>query len=408
MPHPELDPDRIAEKTSIETGLDHFGDPWFHRPLDKLAHALREEAHLNPLGQFVAEGQIRKVLRDRLWAQQWFSRHPEILERPLPHPVIVVGAMRSGTTRLHRLLAADNRFAHLRFFETVSPVPKPDVPASNSDRRRIAMARHLLRAVRIASPRTQAIHPTGPMQPEEELGLLVSSAWGMKHEAQWSIPGYGRWSEQEDPRPAYEYMARLLKLVSWVRGDSSLKPWILKTPQHMLDLDALMQVFPDARLIFIHRDPVRVVGSACSLVWNQTNIHTDHADPHRIGREWLRKTSLQVKRMQDARMSIPERQMIDVHYADMDHDWRHVMGRIYRFLNMDIKPALPAMRRYLETASAEVAGPHRYTLESFGIEREDVIDELSDYIQAFEIPMPHQRTAQIYAASTKQAAAIPA
>ena len=110
--------------------------------------------------------------------------------------------MRSGTTRLHRLLAADPRFAHMRSFETVNPVPNPRFRPGDRDRRWIA-ARLALGAVHAANPTTAYIHPSGPFEPEEELGLLVRSLWGMKHEAQWHVPSYGRWSEGQDATPAY-------------------------------------------------------------------------------------------------------------------------------------------------------------------------------------------------------------
>src|SRR5690606_20741387 len=170
---------------------------------------------------------------------------------------------------------------------------------------RIVLARRIMRVARLANPRTLTIHPTGPMEAEEELGLLVSSFWGAKHEAQWWVPSYGRWSERQDATPAYRQMARLLRLVGWSQQASSLRPWVLKTPQHMLDLPALLRVFPDARLVFTHRDPLAVVGSAASLAWNQTIIYSDHADPLRVGAEALRKTRLQIERMIAARRAIP-------------------------------------------------------------------------------------------------------
>jgi hypothetical protein len=294
--------------------------------------------------------------------------------------------MRSGTTRMHRLLAADRRFTHLRSFETISPVPRPGFDGRGHDSR-IALARRIMRVARLANPRTLTIHPTGPMEAEEELGLLVSSFWGMKHEAQWWVPSYGRWCEAQDAAPAYRQMARLLRLIGWSQQASSLRPWILKTPQHMLDLPALLKVFPDARLIFTHRDPLAVIGSAASLAWNQTIIYSDRADAHRIGLEWLRKTALMIARMREARDSIPAGQRIDVHYEDMDADWRAVMTRVYRFLGLDIAPALPAMEAYQRRAAALKRRAHRYSLEEFGLTPQRVLGELGDYVQSYGVTL---------------------
>lgn len=354
-----------------------------------LLDALRDEARLNPAGDFSAMQQFHKVLTDRLWAQMWFKRHPETLERAIPRPVVIVGPMRSGTTRLHRLLASDHRFSHMRSFETISPVPRPDfedVLAGRKEDFRPVLASRVMRVARLANPRTLSIHPTGPFQPEEELGLFVSSMWGMKHDAQWQIPTYGRWCEAQDAEPAYRHLANLLRLVGWSQQVSSIRPWILKTPQHMLDLPALLKVFPDARLIFTHRDPQAVVGSAASLAWNQTILYSNHVDPTEIGREWLRKTEVMIARMRAARDSIPRERMIDVQYDDMDCDWQTTMKRIYAFLGLEIAPAIPAMERYLEAAKSLKRRPHHYSLEAFGLSAGEVAERLSDYTCTYAIP----------------------
>lgn len=385
LPLPCLDYQQLIEQAQLETGLTNFGDPWFRQPLRQMTQALREEAHLNPLGLFAAQGQLAKLLRERLWAQYRFETEPQILQQLLPPPVIVVGAMRSGTTRLHRLLAADHRFAHLRFFEAVCPAPHPQFVPGGPDPRP-AIAGRILSAVHRLNPRTATIHPTGPMEPEEELGLLVASAWGMKHETQWRVPAYGRWSEDQDATPAYRHMARLLRLVSWARQEVQSRPWVLKTPQHMLDLPALLRVFPDARLIFIHRDPVSVVGSACSLVWNQMIIHSDRVDSAWIGREWLRKTRLQIDRTKTARASLHPARAFDVHYAEMDRDWEQAMTRIYEFLDMDIAPALPAMRDYAGAATRRTRSRrHRYALSSFGLHEQSVREQFQDYFRDYDL-----------------------
>ena len=389
---PVLEKQNLLEEACDFTGLSDFGGRWFEGPLDVLLEALASEARLNASGEWTARAQFLKVLHDRLWAQQWFTRHPEILARPLPKPVIVVGPMRSGTTRMHRLLSSDHRFTHLRSFETISPVPRPEFTHGGRDSR-ITLAERVCKVAKLANPRTLTIHPTGPLEPEEELGLLVNSMWGMKHEAQWYVPSYGRWCEEQDATPAYEQMARLLKLVGWSQQASSLRPWILKTPQHMLDLPVLLKVFPDARLIFTHRDPLAVVGSAASLAWNQTIIYSDHADPAKIGEEWLCKTRLQIERMRAARDEIPSQRMIDIHYEDMERDWPASMERVYEFLDFDIEPALPAMEAYQRRTSALKRRPHEYSLEEFGLTEDRVFEGLGDYIKTYGIAMGGRRAA---------------
>jgi hypothetical protein len=385
-----LEKDYLLEEAVQATGLDDFGDRWFERPFEALLDSVRGEARLNAAGDFSAMKQFHHILRDRLYTQMWFKRHPEILTRPLRKPVVIVGPMRSGTTRLHRLLASDQRFAHLRSFETISPVPRPgfeEVMAGEEEDFRPKLASRIMKVARLANPRTLSIHPTGPYEPEEELGLLVASMWSMKHDAQWHVPSYARWCEGEDPVPAYRHMADLLRLIGWSQQESSLRPWILKTPQHMLDLPALLEVFPDARLIFTHRDPKQVVGSAASLAWNQTIIYSDHNDPARTGREWLGKTATMIKRMRSARDIIPAERMIDVQYEDMENDWRATMERVYRFLELDMEPAISGMQRYLERSANLKRHPHRYSLAEFGLREDEVNERFADYTETYGIPV---------------------
>ena len=348
---PRLDKDALLEEAAAATGLNDFGDRWFEKPFEVLLDSVKHEAQLNAAGEFSATKMFHHVLRDRLYTQMWFGRHPEILARPLKNPVVIVGPMRSGTTRLHRLLAADQRFAHLRSFETISPVPRPEfeqVLAGEAEDFRPKLAARILKVARLANPRTLSIHPT---------------------------------------IPAYRHMANLLRLIGWSQQESSLRPWILKTPQHMLDLPALLEVFPDARLIFTHRDPKQVVGSAASLAWNQTIIYSDHNDPAQTGRDWLGKTATMIARMRAARDAIPRERMIDVQYEDMETDWRGTMERVYRFLDLEMEPAVAGMEDYLDRSARLKRHPHRYSLAEFGLREDEVNERFANYTETFGIPV---------------------
>ena len=387
---PRLDKDALMEEAAATTGLNDFGDRWFEKPFEVLLDSVKHEAQLNAAGEFSATKMFHHVLRDRLYTQMWFGRHPEILARPLKNPVVIVGPMRSGTTRLHRLLAADQRFAHLRSFETISPVPRPEfeqVLAGEAEDFRPKLAARILKVARLANPRTLSIHPTGAYEPEEELGLVAASMYGMKWEAQWNVPSYAEWCHEESAIPAYRHMANLLRLIGWSQQESSLRPWILKTPQHMLDLPALLEVFPDARLIFTHRDPKQVVGSAASLAWNQTIIYSDHNDPAQTGRDWLGKTATMIARMRAARDAIPRERMIDVQYEDMETDWRGTMERVYRFLDLEMEPAVAGMEDYLDRSARLKRHPHRYSLAEFGLREDEVNERFANYTETFGIPV---------------------
>jgi len=385
-----IDADELMAQASKATGLDDFGDARFIEPLRILVNSTNEEADLNPLGRFLAKSNIQRVLNARLRAQALFRRHPEILARRMPDPVVVVGLGRSGTTRLHRLLAADERFLHLKSWETVYPVPDEACfaarEAGEPDPRIVAVDK-ALKAVHYASPQVAAVHPLGTMEVEEEIGLLqhafASQLWELINE----VPSFAEYLMTHDQRHAYEYMVDLMKLVSWFRGDPEDQPWVLKTPQHMQDLDALLHVFPNARLVCPHRDPVKAVGSVCSTAWNSLVRDNDHVDPHSVGRHWLDKTERMLHKNFADREQSPAGNQYDILYADISADWERSMQGVYDFLGMPFTTEAQAgMRAWLEVNRQHKHGAHKYSLEQFGLDKEQVDRRLMFYRERFNIP----------------------
>lgn len=365
MREPSLHPDTLITQAVRAERHDDFGPGDWRAALSVLTGALDGEAALNPIGRTLAHGQIVKLLRERLRAHALWHRHPEIFERPITAPIIVLGSMRSGTTRIQRLLACDDRLRHTRLFESLSPVPP-----GGSDLRAVRAGAGLT-LLHAFNPALKAIHPTAPRQPDEEFGLFGFGLGGAHFEAQWRIPGFARWSERRDALPVYRDFCRLLQTIAWSRGGVADRPWVLKAPQFMEDLDALLTVFPDARLLCLERDPVAVVASSASLVWQQQRVQSDHADRHWIGREWLRKTARRVDRATAVRRAHPHVPSLSIDFAAVTHDWRAEMARVYAFLGLPLEERVETrMARYLARAQAHQG--HRYALTDFGLSEREV------------------------------------
>jgi hypothetical protein len=383
LPPPTLDAGRLRGAAERATGL--RADPdrdFFESQLDVLLPSLDAEAGLNAFGRLVAEGTLLKIMKERLHYAQLMAAHPEIDRIDLAPPIVVMGQMRAGTTRLQRLLACDPGFTALRLFEASCPVPGPDSFAARAKQRpdpRIARTARLLWFIQSINPGIQTAHPTGALEVDEELGLLEQSLSGALIEAQRRVPRFARHCEAVDQTRAYRHMARLLKLRCWFAGIDPARPHVLKTPQHMQDLGALLTVFPGARLIFMERDPVDVVASGASLIWNQMVIQSDTVDPHWIGREWLHKTAHRAAASAAARALVPADRQLSVSFADMNADWRSAIARIYAFLDREPGSAtLAAMEAYLDRARREHGyDRHRYRLEDFGLTPADVDHHLA-------------------------------
>lgn len=373
------------------TGLTDFGEPAIDDNLRRLLHATETEADLNQVGRMLTRQSYLRLLKHRLWAQDLFKRHPHIDARTLADPVVVVGLARSGTTRLHRMLACDTQFNSLRTWESLNPVPWPECfdasgqPVSPDPR--IKNTEDGLRFVIWMGPQIEAVHPLGAHEIEEEVGLLEHAFSSQLFEVIRKLPSFGNWLMQNDQTYAYRYMARLLKMIEWFRDAPPQKPWVLKTPQHMQDLDALLNVFPNAKLLFIHRDPVAAVGSACSMTWNAMVRDTDSITPQWVGNEWLNKTDAMLRKTINLRDTIPAGQQLDLYYDDMNRDWQGVIRRIYAFTGMTLsQPTLDAMQAWLAHNQQHKHGKHSYRLEDFGLTAIAVEQRLGYYRDKYRIP----------------------
>ncbi len=375
---PSFDPDALVAGATARTGLDDLGDPAIWRTqLDLLCEGLEGSAALNPLGRAIAIGQLRAILRDRLLVQALWRRHPGIADIPIAAPIVIVGQMRAGTTRMQRLLACDPALTATRFFESWNPVPlRPGLPWD--DRR--TRARLALGAIRGLNPEFSAIHPTGVDEPDEELGLNSHALFGSAFEAQWRIPRFARHCEHRDTKPVYAEFRRLLQTLRWLRrGDTRAGgPWVIKLPQMTQDMESVLAVFPDARLVVLDRPAEQLVASSANLVENQMRVQSDSVDNHWIGREWLGKIGLRRARVAAALKGFTGPR-VDLDYDGVGRDWRTAVRRVYRALDLNLSPAAEAAMHAFVTRSERRPKPARpYRLERYGLTAADVGSAMRD------------------------------
>jgi len=376
----------IAEARRL-SGLHDFGDESFLPGLRALLYALNTEAELNPFGRLAARKRIIGSLKNLLWANACFTAHPEILQRQITAPIIIVGPHRSGTTRLHRMLSTDSRLQHLKTWEGFNPAPRMGSTDLGWDTRR-AEVEQALQAVGRLYPGVFAAHPMEADLAEEE-NLLVNHCFsGFSPLGLYNIPSYYRWFVDHDRTDAYRMMAKLLKLISWSRGDAENKRWVLKNPQYMLDLDVVLKVFPDAKLVFTHRDPLKTTGSLMSLMWLYAVQHTDRPCRARIRDVWLDFCERSGQRCIEMRRNIPSTQQLDVYYHEVGRDWREVMQRIYDFSGLDFTLDVDAaMDAWLhQSKQNQEHGNHRYALDDFGLTQQEVDSRMMFVREKYAIP----------------------
>lgn len=382
-----LSPEKLIAEARQATGLSNFGSEDFLAPMQVLLQSAETSAELNPFGRFALRSHTLRMLRNGLLAQACFEKYPEIRKRKIAAPLIIIGPHRSGTTRLQRMIATDTRLQYLRAWEGINPAPELDRLDRGAAERHDEV-KQMLDGRKLMYPNAYLAHPMHADWAEEEMLLLNQSFAGFLPLGFFHVPDYYRWLIEANKKFAYEYMADLMRLISAMRGDAEDKGWILKNPQHMLDLDTLLQTFPDAKLVFTHRDPVKTAGSLISLMWSYAIQHTDVPCRLRTRETWLNFAEQMARRSIMARKRIHEAQQLDVYYQDMNRDWEAVMQRIYDFAGLEFTPAArQAMASWLQESESENHhAAHRYKLEDFGLTADEVDARMQFIRREYDIP----------------------
>jgi hypothetical protein len=362
LPPPALDPDALwalaAKPYGARAGAAEHGGRSpedaadFRERLERLCAALHAEADLNPLGRAMAWGQLSRVVKNRLaFGALWLDR-PELLETPLAPPIIVVGHMRSGTTRIHTLLAADPAHSHTRYCDAYHPVPAP----LGMNRVRAAME---LAMLGLLNPWMQSIHPMAPAAVEEELAWLSAALHHSIYESQWHIPAFSAWSEARDPLPVYREFRRILQTDAAHRGLAD-KPRVLKVPAFAEDLATLLALFPDARLVIAEREHEAVLKSAISLAANQMAIQSDSCCLEAIEARWRHKIALREARMAAA-LEGWQGPVARACFDALNAGWESAIAGIYAGLGLTLTPQARAAMHKVMAASED--GHHRQHAE---------------------------------------------
>jgi hypothetical protein len=369
-----LSADDLVGQAREKTGLSGFGDPTFREGLDVLLEDVAR-AGLHDLGRMVWRGRILSHLVQRLRVEDWLARHPEIAERNVPAPVFMVGLPRTGTTALSHLIAQDPDARSLRVWESAQPVPPPEVECSDDPR--IADAEQQLATMHLLSPKLAAMHEDTATGPTENHDLLGMSFRTFHFEGMAWIPRYVEWWLACDMVPAYRGMKRVLQLLASRGGPQR---WHLKSPPDSFFLDAVLEVFPDARFVMTHRDPASVLGSVCSLLHTMHELTGRPPEPALLGRAEHDAWALAMQRLLAVRARVGEERFADVHFHELVADPVATIARTYERLAIPFTGA--AEREIAAYAAAHPRGrlgEHHYRLEDWGLDRARVHAAFSFY-----------------------------
>lgn len=370
--------DELLAAARAKAGLSDFGDEWFVEPLRVLVESLNTEARLSPFGLELTRRRLTALLVDRLRLRELQRAHPSIEDIDATVAAEICGLPRTGSTLLHRLLAASPRLTSTLSWETSYPIPFPGEAPDAPERKRRAKER--ARLFLEMSPEFADIHTIDWDGPEEDVILVDRSFTSMSFDSFYWVPAYGTWLRSADQSPAYRELREWLQVLRWQQPDRAGQRWILKSPHHLTAVDTVLDTFPGCKIIMTHRSPVRAVPSYASMVATMSAQYSDSVDREAIGRYWSDRFADTLRAFASVRRRRPDR-FIDVQFGALLDDPLDTARTVLAALGLPADDQ--ALAGYLERNAAERHGSHSYAPEDFGLSAAQLEQDFSFYTKEY-------------------------
>ena len=393
--------DQLIARARRRTGLVDFGSTAFQEPLQNLLRACREEAELSLFGRFATHWDAVRFLSNLLRLREEERRAPKILEQRIERPIFIAGLPRSGTTFLHSLLAQDHTNFVPRVWQLIHPYPL-DGGDGGPDLRARRVARQL-QMFGMLAPEFQRMHPIDASSPQECSEITAHVFASLRFDTTYHIPLYRRWLDETGHLDAYRFHKRFLQHLQHQAAVAG--HWVLKCPDHIFALGALRAIYPDAGVVFVHRDPLAVLPSVARLTEVLRRPFTRHIDKHEIGRQdsdrWLAATELMIEAADEECFEEP---ILHIHYLSLVSDPLDTVATLYRHFGRPLDPhAAARISRLVEAKPNGGYGTRRSRLEEYGLDPVVEHERYARYVKRFAI-RPERRTGS--AGSVKGSAAL--
>lgn len=372
--------DRLIDEARRTTGLERFDSESFREGLGILVDDFSSVDRPEPaMARFQAD--VVKALSDRLKTTAYLESRPELLDRPIKRPLFAFGIPRTGTTLLSNLLAADPARRSPLTWEIDDPVPPATRDTLFTDPRAVARL-EMERKMLAARPDMGKYYRSSAIYPNEDVFIMAHDFKTLMWESRGKLPAYREWIFQTDVTSAYQYHKRFLQLL---QADAP-GVWNLKMPSHALYIRTLLKIYPDARLVWSHRDPFMATGSFCSIIALSHNVFQGMVDKEWIGRNCTWQAAQHCNRAMDARDAIGEDRIVDVYYSDLTNDPIATMRKLYAALGDDFTAEAEAgMRAWLEVNPQNKFGKHEYDLAQYGLSLETLTPVFERYLSRYHI-----------------------
>ena len=377
----KINANKILDQAKSETGLSDLGEPLFFEGLNKLIDSINNEASLNEIGIQAQPIRIQGLLSNRLRFEEDLKKFPEILDQEIIAPIVIVGLPRTGSTMTHRLLASDPNHTAMLWWEGRYPALLPGEKRGDIETR-MELGKAEVDAVVAASPEALDIHPWDYKGADEEILLLEHNFLSTVPESFMALPSYSEWIEEQDHTLAYEDLKKFIQYLQWQNPGREKKRWVLKSPHHLGFIDKMISVFPDAKIIQTHRDPIKTVPSFCSMCANLFEPLTTNFDKVFIGKHWSNKLTRALNHCMNISEQHPDN-FLDLEFLNMIKDPIDEMKKIYEFIGEPFgEKTEVAMEAWREENKHEM-GAHKYSLEEYDLTESQINDNFAKYQQKY-------------------------
>lgn len=369
----------LVAEARQRVGLEDLGGDAWREPLGRLLESVEAEAGLTDVGRRMVRTLVVDRLVNRLEVRDWVSRHPAVQDEVIEAPLVLATLPRTGQTAAGWIFDRDPANRSLRTWFVKRPCPPP-WPGPNHGDARIERERTMIAAM----PRAlRAMHLHDAEEPDE-CHWLLSNAFRTPHEIySMRVPDYYRWV-RDDPGITHAYEEYRLQL-QILQSRTPGRRWVLKNSPHLLYLDALHAVLPDAIFVQLHRDPLKVLASNCQLAMLLRGLASDRVDAHEVGASMLQLLRDYVDRLMRFRRSGVSRPWIDVRFAEFVADPLGVVSRIHAQAGIPLSDeARSAMAGWVAANPRDPGASVRAVdLASFGIPAQAAKEAFADYVDAF-------------------------
>ena len=376
-----LEADELIATALRLAGRERFADESFRGALDRLLEALEAQAHLGVFGHMAARFDLLRCMHNVLRMDQAEEEDPGILARSIGRPIFITGLPRSGTTFLHSLLALDPASVAPLSWQLIYPYPRR-AAWLRGDHRRSLVARQLA-LFRLIAPGLSHMHPLRADAPQECTDITAHVFRSLRLDTIYHIPAYRDWVDADGHEPAYRFHRRFLQHLD-AQGPAG-RQWVLKSPDHVFALDALRQTYPQAHIVMLHRDPLKVLASVAKLTELLRRPFTLRLERAQIGQEISARWAAGAERMLAARAGSQD--ILHLYYRDIIAAPLQAVARLYRHCGLTLSPAAERrMQEYVQRTLRGGYGVHEHSLAEFGLEPRRLRDQFARYVNTFDVP----------------------